>query len=64
MSWLLRHIDWALVGVALGLSAVWISGYIMHPLTERPAMAVIDDGYVPPRVPLPRPFIPAPPTFS
>jgi hypothetical protein len=64
MHWLVRHIDWALLGVALILSAMWMSKYIMHPLTERPAMIIINDHYVPPRVPLPRPSIPAPSTFS
>ena len=64
MSWLLRHIDCVLVGVALGLSAVWISGYIVHPLTQRPPLAVINDGYVSPRAPLARPFIPRPPMLS
>jgi hypothetical protein len=64
MNWLVRHIDWALVGVAVSLSVVWIGDYMMHPHVEPLPMAVINDGYVPPKAPLPRPFIPGSPTFS
>jgi hypothetical protein len=64
MNWLVHHFDWILVGFALVLSAVWISNYIAHPLTELPTMPVINDNYVPPRVPLPRPSIPKPSRLS
>ena len=64
MNWLVRHIDWVIVGVALVLSAMWIGDYILHPLVGRPAMAIIDDHYVPPRAPVPRPSIPKPSTLS
>jgi hypothetical protein len=64
MYWLVRHIDWAVIGVAFVLSAMWIGNYIRHPLTERPAMVIINDHYVPPRAPSLGPSIPAPSTFS
>lgn len=53
MNWLVHHIDWALVGAALILSAVWASNRFVHPLTERPPMVIINDHYVPPKAPLP-----------
>jgi hypothetical protein len=49
MSWLLRHLEWVLVGVALILSMMWISNYIVRPLSERTPAAVVDDHYVPPK---------------
>jgi hypothetical protein len=64
MNWLVHHFDWVLVAFALVLSAVWISNYITHPLTERPPMPVINDNYVPPGVPLLRPSIPRPSRLS
>jgi hypothetical protein len=47
MNWLARHLDWVFVGIALVLSGVWISNYIVHPITDPPAVAIVDDHYVP-----------------
>jgi hypothetical protein len=47
MSWLVRHLDWILVGVALILSVAWISNYIIHPISDSPTAAIVDDHYVP-----------------
>jgi hypothetical protein len=47
MNWLARHLDWVFVGVALVLSVVWISDYIVHPIAGPPAVAIVDDHYVP-----------------
>jgi len=63
MNCLVRHIDWVLLGVAIVLSAVWVSNYITQPLTEQPPMAIIKDDYVPPKYPLPR-SMPMPSTLS
>lgn len=46
MNWLARHLDSVFVGVALILSVVWISNYIVHPI-DPPAVAIVDDHYVP-----------------
>jgi hypothetical protein len=61
MNWLVRHIDSVLLGVAVVLSAVWVS--IVHPLTERQPMVIINDQYVPPKVLLPQ-STPQPSTLS
>ena len=48
MSWLIRHLDWLLVGGALILSVVWISDHIRPPLAEGPPVAIVNHHYVPP----------------
>jgi len=47
MSWLVRHLDRILLGVALILSVVWISHHIVHPISDSAAAAIVDDHYVP-----------------
>jgi hypothetical protein len=63
MNWLVRHIDWVLLCVAVVLSAVWVSNCIVDPLTERQPMVIINDQYVPPKVLLPQ-STPQPSTLS
>ena len=48
MNWLVRHVDWILVGIALILSVMWISNYVVQPLSQPPTVTVVDDHYVPP----------------
>jgi hypothetical protein len=48
VSWLIRHLDWLLVGGALILSVVWISDHIRHPLVEEPPVAIVNHHHVPP----------------
>jgi hypothetical protein len=55
MNWLVRHIDWAVVSVALILSLVWIGDYISHPLIGEPPVTIVNGHYVPPGAPASRP---------
>jgi hypothetical protein len=64
MSYLIRHLDWALVSIALFLSVVWVIDHIRHPLTEGRPMAIFNDQYIPPRAPSPPPSIVVPSTLS
>jgi hypothetical protein len=56
VTWLIRHIDRALLSIARILSVAWIAEHIRHPLTEeRPSMAIVNDHYIPPSAASPRP---------
>jgi len=48
MNWIARHVDSILVGIALVLSAMWITNYIVQPVTGPPTATAVDDHYVPP----------------
>src|SRR5215472_766613 len=63
MSWLIRHLDRALLSIALILSVLWIADHIRHPLAEGLPMAIIDDKYTPPSAPSPRPSVAMPSTL-
>jgi hypothetical protein len=55
MNWLVRHIDWAVVSVALVLSVVWIGDCILHPLIDKPPMVIVNGHHVPPGAPASQP---------
>jgi hypothetical protein len=48
MNWIARHVDSILVGIALILSVMWISNYIVQPVARPPTITAVDDHYVPP----------------
>ena len=64
MSWLIRHLDGALLSIALILSVLWIADRIRHPLAEGPPMAIVNDNYTPPSAPSPPPSVAMPSTLS
>ena len=47
MNWIARHVDSILVGIALILSVMWISNYIVQPVAGPPTVTAVDDHYVP-----------------
>jgi hypothetical protein len=63
MSWLIRHLDRALLSIALIFSVLWIADHIRHPLAEGPPMATINDNYTPPSAPSPQPSVAMPSTL-
>jgi hypothetical protein len=48
MSCLIRHLDRALLSMALILSVLWIAEHIRHPLAEGPRLAIVNDNYARP----------------
>jgi hypothetical protein len=64
MSCLIRHLDRALLSMALILSVLWIAEHIRHPLAEGPPLAIVNDNYAPPSAPSAQPSVAMPSTLS
>jgi hypothetical protein len=48
MNWIARRVDSILVGIALILSVMWITNYIVQPVAAPATITAVEDHYVPP----------------